>query len=161
MEASKRHLFQQPVGDRSYEFDIEMYNHQQTKFFIIFNHLLTFRNDENFNFQMIDFIEEMDDYSRTYFQLEESMMSKTDYTNLAFHKFQHQLFLSKIDELRIAQAYKNSLHIEKMIFFMRKWFCTHIYVLDNNYLELVKKNIIEKNTKSSIYFKDYFFIRVV
>jgi len=148
------------ILNRSLQFDIEMYNHQQTKFFLLFYQLLTLKNDDISKIDTVDLIKELDDYSQTYFQVEEKLMLRSDYHQLKLHILQHQIFLSKIDDFRIAQTYKNSVLLEKMILIMRKWFFMHTTELDNNYMETSKGSILEQDKTNSVNLQDYYTIRI-
>ncbi|MEI8085447.1 MAG: hemerythrin domain-containing protein [Paludibacter sp.] len=149
------------IWKKSYQFDIEMYNHQQTKFFLFFNQLMTLKNDDNYDIDIVDIINELDDYSQTYFQYEEKLMLRTNYPHIEQHILQHQLFLSKIDDFRIAQTYKNKVLLDQMIIFMRKWFFMHTSDLDRNYFESINEILLEQNKRNNIDFQVNYRIRII
>ncbi|MEI7504368.1 MAG: hemerythrin family protein [Paludibacter sp.] len=161
MKPFKNYTKQNQIMNRGYQFDIEMYNHQQTKFFLFFFQLLTIKNDDNINFDTVDIIKELDDYSQTYFQAEEKSMLRSNYRHLELHIIQHQLFLSKVDDFRIAQTYKNSVLLEKMILLMRKWFFMHSSEFDFYYLDSTKENLLEQGKKNSVDFQEYITIKII
>ena len=149
------------IWKKSYQFDIEMYNHQQTKFFLFFNQLMTLKNDDNYDIDIVDIINELEDYSQNHFLKEEKLMLRTNYPEVEHHIIQHQIFLSKVDDFRIAQTYKNTLLLEQMIHLMRKWFYIHSLELDNKYLESIKENLLEEKKKNRVDFQEHYTIRIV
>jgi len=144
------------LSNRDFEFDIEMYNHQQTKFFVLFNQLLECRNDDGIGVQITEVIEELDDYSQTYFHLEERAMLKNNYPLLGEHILQHRLFIFKVEEFRIAQTYKNQEMIEKMIIILRKWFFMHVYETDRKYHDTINSNLFTPKYNLNFDFDTYY-----
>jgi len=145
-----------PLSNKSFEFDIDMYNHQQTKFFVLFNQLLDCKNDDGSGVQITEIIEELDDYCQTYFHLEERLMMKNNYPHLNEHILQHQLFILKVEEFRIAQTYINQAMIINMILIMRKWFFLHIYVVDKKYHDTVNFELLNRKYNLNVDFNSYY-----
>jgi hemerythrin len=71
-------------------------------------------------------------------------MQKSNSPNIDLHIIQHQIFISKIEEFKIAYSYKNVLLLDQMIIFMRKWFLMHISEVDGKYVESSKKYLADK-----------------
>lgn len=161
MTAIKGYSHQYQLSDRDFEFDLEMYNHQQTRLFALFNQLLKCKSDDSDDVQITEVIDELDDYSQTYFHLEERLMMKNNYPLLAEHVLQHRLFIFKVEEFRIAQAYKTQAMIENMIFLLRKWFILHIYEQDQKYHDTINANLFESKQKINVDFQALFTVKVV
>ena len=128
----------------SYKLNIPMIDKQHIRFFMLFDRLLELNKDESSYPQILEVIEELDKYSHIHFQTEEALMQKSNSPNIDLHIIQHQIFISKIEEFKIAYSYKNVLLLDQMIIFMRKWFLMHISEVDGKYVESSKKYLADK-----------------
>ena len=128
----------------SYKLNIPMIDKQHIRFFILFDRLLELNKELLSYPQILEVIEELDKYSHIHFQTEEALMQKSNSPNIDLHIIQHQIFISKIEEFKIAYSYKNVLLLDQMIIFMRKWFLMHISEVDGKYVESSKKYLADK-----------------
>lgn len=94
--------------------------------------------------QLVFIIEKMENYIKDHFTAEENLLIKSGYIDLENHIIQHQIFIQKINEMKLELNYKNALLFEKIALFMKKWFLSHIMQFDKKYQETVlsylKKN---------------------
>lgn len=131
--------------NKSYQLDIPMIDKQHMRFFKLFDMLLTLNKDiENYN-QFFDVIKELDEYTKLHFNSEEALMRKAKSPDYDFHISQHEIFTKKVEDFKLAYSYKNSLILDQMIVFMRKWFIMHISDVDRNYVETVKQYLAEND----------------
>ncbi len=134
--------------NNSYLLDIPMIDKQHMMFFKIFDDLMVL-NKGNDNYEKInDVILELEKYTHNHFSTEEALMRKANSPDMDLHIVQHQLFITKVEEFKIAYGYKNSILMEQMIVFMRKWFLMHISEVDGKYADPVKKYLEDKEQKA-------------
>lgn len=128
-----------------YVLDIPSIDTQHMHFFKLFDKFNSFEiKDLNYN-QLIEYIDELEQYTIFHFQTEEALMKKANYPNYDFHVEQHKLFAKKIQEFKIDYGYKNFLLLEKIVTFMRKWLIIHISEVDKEYVPAIKNMMIENN----------------
>lgn len=81
-----------------------------------------------------DTLKEMYDYSIYHFKYEEGLMEKYDFIDLASHRFQHKIFIKKIEEFDIEevdeQQKKTTL---ELLDFISNWIIDHILKTDQKY----------------------------
>lgn len=127
-----------------YALDIPAIDKQHMQFFRIFDKFNAL-NHINLDFDVIkNYIDELEKYTRTHFQTEESLLRMAKFEEFDFHVEQHQIFIKKINEFKIAYGYGNHLLLEQIITFMRKWLIVHISEVDRKYVDSVKKMLAEK-----------------
>ena len=135
--------------DKSYLLDIDMIDKQHIMFFKIFDRLLELNNQEDVQNEILEVITELDKYTHNHFATEEALMRNANASEFESHVTQHKVFISKIEDFKIAYQYKNTVLLEQMISFMRKWFLIHISEIDRKYVEPVKKYLIERESKKN------------
>jgi len=131
------------VWNKSYFFDIEMIDQQHSKFFVLFDKLMTLNTLETYS-QIADVIAELERYMIIHFQTEEALMRKAESSEIELHLVQHELFKKKVNEFKTAYSYNNSILLEQIIVFMRKWMLIHISEIDGKYVDSVKRYMKEK-----------------
>ena len=132
--------------NKSYMLDIAMIDNQHVKFFSLFDKLLELKQADNSNEQILEAIQELEKYTHNHFATEEALMRKAEAPDYELHVLQHQVFIAKIEDFKIAYSYNNSALLEQMIIFMRKWFLMHISEVDRKYVDPVKKYLSERNS---------------
>jgi hemerythrin-like metal-binding protein len=86
---------------------------------------------------LIDAINQLEDYVKSHFNTEELLLEKSGYSDLESHRAQHLFFIHKVDEMKMELTYNNPLLYDKLIEFMKKWFLAHILNTDKRYLATV------------------------
>jgi hemerythrin len=130
--------------NNSYLLNIPLIDKQHMYFFKLFDMLSSLNSEVDKYFQILDVIEELEKYTNTHFKAEEALMRKANAPNYDLHIVQHELFVKKINDFKVAYSYKNSLLLEQMVAFMRKWFLMHISEVDGKYVESVQQYLVEK-----------------
>lgn len=130
--------------DDSYKLSIPMIDQQHKRFFDIYDDLLNYSKNQVTNEQINIIIERLDDYMKIHFREEEALMLAAKYEGLEEHIKEHRFFEKKINELKLAETYKNPLLLSQLLLFIRKWFLSHILKMDLKYKESVMKFIKEK-----------------
>lgn len=130
--------------NNSYLLNIPLIDKQHMRFFKLFDMLLALNKEVDKDFQILEVIEELEKYTNTHFKAEEALMRKANAPEYDFHVLQHELFVKKVADFKVAYSYKNSLLLEQMISFMRKWFLIHISEVDGKYVESVQQYLVEK-----------------
>lgn len=130
--------------NNSYLLNIPMIDKQHMRFFKLFDMLLVLNKEVDKDFQILEVIEELEKYTNTHFKAEEALMRKANAPDYDLHVIQHELFVKKVADFKVAYSYKNSLLLEQMIVFMRKWFLMHISEVDGKYVESVQQYLVER-----------------
>jgi hemerythrin len=131
--------------DDKYLLDIPIIDEQHRGFFILLKDELS-RNINPTKEQMIELITRLENYIMDHFSSEELLMEKSGYDDLANHKNQHVFFIQKVDEMKIELLYQNPLLYSKMIDFMKKWFLTHILIVDKKFQTTVQDYLLASGT---------------
>lgn len=131
----------------SYLLNISMIDKQHAKFFELFDKLLIINKEEDFYNDLEPVITELERYTKIHFQTEEALMRKANSPEYENHLTQHTIFNKKVEEFRLAYNYKNSVLLEQMISFMRKWFLIHIAEVDGKYVDSIQKFMIDTGWK--------------
>lgn len=122
--------------DDKYLLNIPIVDEQHRGFFILLDDELS-RNENPTQEQMIELITHLENYIVNHFSTEELLMEKSGYDDFVNHKNQHVFFIQKVDEMKIELSYQNPLLYSKIIDFMKKWFLTHILIVDKKYQTIV------------------------
>lgn len=132
----------------SYLLDIPIVDKQHKVFFELFDKLLLMnKQSENYT-EILNVIEELESYATKHFNTEEVLMKKANFPDYNLHKEQHEIFIKRVSEFKIAYNYKNSILFERIIIFMRKWFLMHISEVDGRYVSSVQKLIQNRDIKN-------------
>jgi hemerythrin len=85
-------------------------------------------------------VEELGKYAKEHFFAEESMMEKTNYSELASHRGEHQAFVRRVDQLKediAAGKFVSSVPVAK---FLADWFAEHVTQTDQRYAHHLNAN---------------------
>ena len=129
----------------TYMLDIEIIDTQHMKFFLLFDKIQMLNKNPDSYSEISEVLNELEKYTHYHFNTEEALMRRAQTTDYDQHIAQHKVFIEKIIDFKIAYNYHNSILLEQMITFMRKWFLMHISEIDRKYIEPVKKYLSEKN----------------
>ena len=132
--------------NKTYMLDIPMIDNQHVKFFALFDKLQDLNQIDDSHEQIFEVLQELEKYTHNHFATEEALMRKAGTTDFDLHVVQHQVFIAKIEDFKIAYSYNNSALLEQMTTFMRKWFLMHISEVDRKYVDPVKKYLSERNS---------------
>ncbi len=132
--------------NKTYMLDIPMIDNQHVKFFALFDKLQDLNQTDDSHEQILEVIKELEKYTNNHFATEEALMRKANAPDYELHVVQHQVFIAKIEDFKIAYSYNNAALLEQMTTFMRKWFLMHISEVDRKYVDPVKKYLNERNT---------------
>lgn len=122
--------------DDKYLLNIPIIDEQHRGFFIFLEDELS-RNENPTHEMMVELINHLENYIVDHFSAEELLMEKSGYNDLVNHKIQHVFFIQKVDEMKIELSYRNPLLYNKIIDFMKKWFLTHILIVDKKFQIIV------------------------
>ena len=129
----------------TYMLDIEIIDTQHMKFFLLFDKIQMLNKNPDSYSEISEVLNELEKYTHYHFNTEEALMRKAQTTDYDQHIAQHKVFIEKINDFKIAFNYQNSILLEQMITFFRKWFLMHISEIDRKYVEPVKKYLSEKD----------------
>ena len=78
-------------------------------------------------------LDQLADYTRTHFLLEESLMRVLHYPGLEIHKQQHEDLIKQIQELQHKLDYENVTITFELLHFLRNWLVQHINDSDKRF----------------------------
>jgi hemerythrin-like metal-binding protein len=131
--------------NNSYSLNIPMIDKQHINFFRMFDKLLLLNQAFKINNEEIkELIDELDKYTHVHFKTEEELMRKANASDYEQHLIQHGIFINKVEEFKTAYNYGNSVLLDQMVAFMRKWFLMHISEVDSKYAETVQHYMAQK-----------------
>ena len=101
------------------------------------------KNDRAVEEQVLN---ELVDYTLSHFAFEESLMEDAGYGFINGHKRVHQLFVKRVDDFM--QRFKLGEDItEELLTVLKAWLINHIKSDDNDYADIVRKNLGDMNTR--------------
>jgi len=130
--------------NESFLFNIEIIDAQHKKLFEIFDEILLLSKEQDSSIKLLEVIEDLQNYAQYHFHTEEDLMAKANSPDSELHIIQHEFFIKKMKEFRIAYNYNNSVLLNQIVIFMRKWLLMHISEVDGKYVESVRKYLAEK-----------------
>lgn len=92
-------------------------------------------------------VEELVDYSNYHFSCEERLMADTSYPDLSSHQKEHEVFASRVRELRESFHLNSNISIE-VISFLSNWFTYHVLVSDIKFGHFVEEYNLRKRITS-------------
>ncbi len=116
----------------SFNIGHEEIDKQHFKLFgIMMNLYNSFQENLNTN-KILEYLNQLKDYTKTHFRLEEMFMIQNKYKDFNLHKNEHLYFEKKIENLFL--KVENSLDVfnipKEVVMFLQDWFCKHILELD-------------------------------
>lgn len=119
-------------------FGIKTIDAQHQKFFKLLNDLRLYNSNRDDNLAVMDIIDELMAYSEYHFELEKRIMSQSGYPDIEIHLKQHEFFVRKLDEFKLAYNYQSAALSDQVLRFLQKWFLVHIPEWDQRYVDFVK-----------------------
>lgn len=92
-------------------------------------------------------VEQLVDYSNYHFSCEERLMADTVYPDFPSHKKEHEVFASRVRELRDSFHLNSNISLELMSF-LSNWFTYHILVSDIKFGHFVEEENLRKRITS-------------
>jgi len=132
MDSSKSIFKSEFNWDSSCLLDIPLIDNQHQRFFHLFDTLSELISKNEFGNHLWEIVDELEKYTHYHFTTEENLLVEAHIaeSEIKLHQSQHQIFIQKVEEFRMALRYNNVVLPEQMIQFMRKWFLMHIKVTD-------------------------------
>ncbi len=90
--------------------------------------------------EIISLLSELQEYTVYHFNSEEEMMYKHDFYELGSHKFQHKMFVKKLEDIdpdKIDEGQKG--FTLEILNFVANWIGNHIMKEDQKYAELISE----------------------
>lgn len=92
-------------------------------------------------------VEELVDYSNYHFSCEERWMTETSYPDLERHQKEHEVFSSRVRELRDSYHLNSNIALD-LVTFLSNWFAYHIQVTDIKFGHFVEEANLRKRISS-------------
>jgi len=125
----------------SYSILIPVIDEQHKGFFDIYDDLLADNSEHPVNEKTQEIIRRLSEYLANHFHDEELLMKNANFEGIDQHINQHRFFENKVNELQLAQTYKNPVLMSQLLLFIRKWFLSHISKADPVYKDTVLEYI--------------------
>lgn len=94
---------------------------------------------------IVKLIKELHTYAIFHFSEEEQLMEKADFIGLAAHRFQHKIFVKKIEEIELGELDEDQKnHALDLLDFLANWITNHIMKVDREYIPDVQKYLASK-----------------
>ena len=86
---------------------------------------------------IIKLLDELSDYAVYHFRTEEDIMRKSHFPLLNEHIFQHEKFITKIEDFKSKFDAGDSITF-RLLNFLRTWLANHILDSDREYVDIIK-----------------------
>jgi hemerythrin len=147
MDSSETLSKSEQSWNNSYLLDIPLIDKQHRRFIMLFDRLSELISQGKASNHLFEIIDELEKYTHYHFTTEEKLMSDALVveSEISSHQLQHQVFVKKVEEFKVASRYNNVVLSEQMIQFMRKWFLMHIKLTDSKYADAIKSYLNSKS----------------
>ncbi|HBX49888.1 MAG: hypothetical protein A2275_05465 [Bacteroidetes bacterium RIFOXYA12_FULL_35_11] len=124
----------------SYALNIKEIDNQHIELFKILEELLNAMSQGQGNQVVLKIINNLENYARMHFGIEEKYMQKFGYEKFQDHFEAHQYFYKKMAECKQAFQSNNLIVTKDLMDFLNKWIVKHICGTDTLYKELFIQN---------------------
>ncbi|MFY9497021.1 MAG: hemerythrin family protein [Halanaerobiales bacterium] len=94
---------------------------------------------------IIKLLKELHTYANYHFSEEEKLMEAADFIGLPAHRFQHKIFVKKIEEIELDELDEDQKnHALDLLDFLANWITNHIMKIDREYIPDVQKYLASK-----------------
>lgn len=94
---------------------------------------------------IIKLLKELHTYANYHFSEEEKLMEAADFIGLPAHRFQHKIFVKKIEEIELDELDEDQKnHALDLLDFLAHWITNHIMKVDREYIPDVQKYLASK-----------------
>lgn len=118
-----------------YSVGIPEIDEQHKQLFDCIDRLESARDDRERELAVYYVMDELKDYARVHFSVEEIIMRLFDYPGLEAHAAEHRAFAERLEKLEQNELDKEA-HAEAGKF-LRQWLVNHIMITDKRYAEFV------------------------
>jgi hemerythrin len=118
-----------------YSVGIPEIDEQHQQLFDCIDRLESAKDDQQRDLAVYYVMDELKDYVRVHFSVEEIIMRLFDYPGLAAHAAEHRAFAERLEKLEQSELDKEA-HAE-VGKFLRQWLVNHIMITDKKYAEFV------------------------
>jgi len=122
-----------------YSVSVTRFDNDHKKLFSLLNELNDAMSEKRGRLVIIGTLQELGNYTRRHFAVEEAAMRKAKYEGLEEHIVEHRELMAKVD-LYYAEysTNPNSIPID-VLYFMRDWLEKHILITDHKYIDRLKQ----------------------
>ncbi|MFW6238065.1 MAG: bacteriohemerythrin [Bacillota bacterium] len=84
--------------------------------------------------KIAELLQEMTEYTKYHFENEEKIMEEHNFIDLDSHRFQHKIFVKKLEEIDLENVDTNQQgSVMKLLDFIADWIQNHILEMDKKY----------------------------
>lgn len=110
-----------------YEVGMDVIDYQHRRLVQLINDLHEYSQKQSFKEGLIEVIfQELAQYARYHFSVEEQLMEKVDYINFGDHQRQHENFVKRLEEMWQEHNTHESDPGDRLLEFLKNWLRQHI-----------------------------------
>ncbi|MBS0616683.1 MAG: hemerythrin family protein [Spirochaetes bacterium] len=128
-----------------YSVGVAAIDHQHQSLFALARRAVALGDDATNEVELLNLVQEMEDYANRHFALEEKLMREASYSEYDDHKKMHDFMRVRL-ELVSKQLKKHELTKHDLVEFLESWLTEHIIMEDLRYIPVMKTNFKRKNT---------------
>ncbi|MFA5856837.1 MAG: bacteriohemerythrin [Candidatus Pacearchaeota archaeon] len=119
--------------------DIDIIDEQHKKLLKYMNDLYQALTEHKEKEILMDLFNDLDEYTKTHFTLEEEYFKKFNYKDKDIHIQLHKDFINNLNKMKL-QIPKDLMDTEDLLSFLVEWIKGHIKVNDHEYIDCFHKN---------------------
>jgi hemerythrin len=130
--------------NQKYSMEIGEIDTQHKQLFSIINRLSARRKLNPDLQDVVHVLEELSDYAKEHFKMEECLMQKTGYTAYVSHNLDHRRFIERIKEFKKMLNGGNIVILtSKLAEFLKNWILDHLILTDHEFYAYIKEKKIK------------------
>ncbi len=126
--------------DERYSVGVRELDEQHKQLFRMFDGLIESMETAVNSQTVSDLLADLREYALVHFETEERYMSECGYPDLENHKWTHEQFRMKVDDLCSGGAIQAGQVRRDMLVFLYDWLSTHILSCDKKYAQLASSH---------------------
>lgn len=124
----------------AFNLGIEEIDNQHKKIVEFINTLNIAVLDNNSDDKIEGLLDEMSDYAKYHFSVEEDLFRKYDFPLIDEHIVEHEAFIKKVGEFRSKFDQGQSITF-RLMSYLRRWLSDHILDSDREYVDVIKSQM--------------------
>ncbi len=125
--------------DDHYSVNISLIDEQHKKLFELINKVRMVENFSNNLISALETLDQMKEYAREHFEIEEYFMKVCNFPELESHRNEHIDFANTIIDYKNRVVFGDYQIINEILEYIVEWVDNHIQVTDKKYIDCFKK----------------------
>jgi hemerythrin-like metal-binding protein len=127
------------VWDEIYETGISSLDEQHKHLLSLLNRMFEALAQKRGKEEVSYVINEMNRYAGYHFHIEEGLMEKANYPDIAEHRLHHDAFIAKVDDFLFKYTQDDEALCAEVTIFLTNWLNEHLSTIDQKYVPALKK----------------------